>query len=125
MEQIIQQLKKLGLGDHEALVYSALLGSSPASATFIAKKCNLSQSSVYTTLSSLIAKGLVATTYKNDVKQFIAQDYFTLEQLLKKEKNTIDEKFKTLELLRDSFQFFGKSNINIPQVIFFEGQEGL
>lgn len=125
MEQIIQQLKTLGLGDHEALIYSALLSSSPAGATFIAKKCNLSRSSVYTTLNSLIAKGLVGTTYKNDVKQFIAQDHSTLEQLLKKEKDSLDEKFKILELLRDSFQFFSKSNLNIPQVIFFEGQEGL
>ncbi len=125
MEQIIQQLKKLGLGDYEALIYTTLLSSSPASATFIAKKCNLSRSSVYTTLNSLIAKGLVGTTYKNDVKQFIAQDHSTFEQLLKKEKGNLDEKFKILELLRDSFQFFSKSNLNIPQVIFFEGQEGL
>ena len=125
MEQIIQQLKKLGLGDYEALIYAMLCSSSPASATFIAKKCNLSRSSVYTTLHSLIAKGLVGTTYKNDVKQFIAQDHSTLEQLLKKEKSNLDEKFKILELLHDSFQFFSKSNLNIPQVIFFEGQEGL
>lgn len=125
MEEIIQQLKKLGLGDYEALIYATLLSSSPASATFIAKKCNLSRSSVYTTLNSLIAKGLVGATYKNDVKQFIAQDHSTLEQLLKKEKGNLDEKFKILELLRDSFQFFSKSNLNIPQVIFFEGQEGL
>ena len=125
MEQIIQQLKKLGLGDHEALIYTTLLSSSPASATFIAKKCSLSRSSVYTTLNSLIAKGLVGTTYKNDVKQFIAQDHSTLEQLLKKEKGNLEEKFRILELLRDSFQFFSKSNLNIPQIIFFEGQEGL
>lgn len=125
MEQIIQQLKKLGLGDYEALIYATLLSSSPASATFIAKKCNLSRSSVYTTFNSLIAKGLVGTTYKNDVKQFIAQDHSTLEQLLKKEKGDLDEKFKILELLRDSFQFFSNSTLNIPQVIFFEGQEGL
>lgn len=125
MEQIIQQLKKLGLGDHEALIYAALLSASPAGATFVAKKCNLSRSSVYTTLNSLIAKGLVGTTYKNEVKQFIAQDHSTLEQLLKKEKGNLEEKFKTLELLRDSLQVFSRSNLNIPQVIFFEGQEGL
>lgn len=125
MEQIIRQLKRLGLGDYEALIYATLVNSSPVSATFIAKKCGLSRSSVYTTLNSLIAKGLVGTTYKNDVKQFIAQDYLTLEQLLKKEKNNLDEKFKTLELLRNSLEFFSRVDLNIPQVIFFEGQEGL
>ncbi|MBP6912941.1 MAG: hypothetical protein KBB86_03340 [Candidatus Pacebacteria bacterium] len=124
-QQTIEQLKKLGLGDHEALVYVQLLQASPANATHIAKKCNLSRSSVYTTLGFLIAKGLVGTTYKNDVKQFIAEDHSMLEQLLKKEKEVLDDKFKTLNILKESFQFFGSGNTNIPQVIFFEGQEGL
>lgn len=125
MEQIIHLLKKIGMSDHEASVFSAILGSSPASAAFIAKKCGMSRSSVYTVLSSLISKGLVGTTYKNDIKQFVAQDQSMFEQMLQKEKRELDEKFKTLELLRDSFQKFGKADLNIPQVIFFEGQEGL
>jgi predicted transcriptional regulator len=62
MNDIITQLQKFGLGDHEARVYSVLLETSPANATLIAKKCALSRSSVYTTLTSLIAKGLVGTT---------------------------------------------------------------
>ncbi len=125
MEQLTEQLKGLGLGEYEALVYGTLLATSPASATFIAKKCSLSRSSVYTTLSTLISKGLVGTTYKNDVKQFIAQDQSALEQLLKKEKETLDKKFKLVESLKDAAQFFGRSDIQIPQIIFFEGQEGL
>ena len=125
MEQITEQLRSLGLGEYEALIYGVLLVNSPASATFIAKKCNLSRSSVYTTLSTLISKGLVGTTYKNNVKQFIAQDQDALEQLLKKEKETLDKKFKLVESLKNSVQFFGRSDIQIPQIIFFEGQEGL
>ncbi len=125
MEQLTTQLKSLGLGEYEALVYGALLSTSPTSATFIAKKCSLSRSSVYTTLSGLIAKGLVGTTYKNNVKQFIVQDQTALEQLLKKEKEILDNKFKLVESLKDTAKFFGRSDIQIPQIIFFEGQEGL
>jgi predicted DNA-binding transcriptional regulator len=125
MEEISEQLKRLGLGEHEALVYGTLLITSPASATLIAKKCSLSRSSVYTTLSVLISKGLVATTYKNDVKQFIAQDQTALEHLLKKEKESLDKKFKLIESLKNTVQFFGRSDIQIPQILFFEGQEGL
>lgn len=125
MDHLLSKLKQLGLGDYESLIYCTLLENSPANATLIAKKCNLSRSSVYTTLSSLIAKGLVSTTYKNEVKQFIAEDDTALEQLLKKEKENLNEKFKTLDLLREGFTFLKKANINIPQIIFFEGQEGL
>jgi len=125
MEQISQQLKTLGLGDYEALIYSQLLETSPVSATTLAKKCHLSRSSVYTTLSSLIAKGLVGTTYKNEIKQFVAEDYSALEQFLQKQKNEVEEKFKNLTALKDSFKLLAKNNLNIPQIIFFEGQEGL
>ena len=125
MEQVTEQLKELGLGDYEALVYGTLLETSPASATFIAKKCSLSRSSVYTTLSALIGKGLVGTTYKNDVKQFIAQDHTALEQLLKKEKDSLDKKFKLVESLKNTVKLLGRSDIQVPHIIFFEGQEGL
>src|SRR3989339_975841 len=125
MEQLTTQLKSLGLGEYESLVYGVLLSASPASATFIAKKCSLSRSSVYTTLSSLIAKGLVGTTYKNNVKQFTVQDQTALEQLLKKEKEALDKKFKLVESLKDTAKFFGRSDMQIPQIIFFEGQEGI
>ena len=125
MEQLAQQLKSLGLGDYEALIYATLVSASPASATFLAKKCGLSRSSVYTTLAALTAKGLVGTTYKNDVKQFVAQDHAALEQLLKKEKASLEARFKTLEAVRSSFESLGKNSINVPQTIFFEGQEGL
>jgi len=125
MEQMTEQLKGLGLSEYEALIYGTLLSTSPASATFIAKKCSLSRSSVYTTLSTLIAKGLVGTTYKNDVKQFVAQDQTALEHLLKKEKETLDKKFKLIASLKNTVQFFGRSDIQLPHIIFFEGQEGL
>ncbi len=125
MDQVTQQFKQLGLSDYEALIYAVLLQSSPAGATYIAKKCNLSRSSVYTTLHALTAKGLVSTTYKNNVKQFIAQDHTTLEQLLQKEKNELDGKFKMLEALKDTFTMFGRKGLNVPQVVIFEGQEGL
>ncbi|MBL7058178.1 hypothetical protein ISS03_02465 [Patescibacteria group bacterium] len=120
-----QSLKKLGFSEHEASIYSVLLANSPAGASFIASKCNLSRSSVYTVLNSLISKGLVSVTYKNEVKQFIAEGYSALEQRLKKEKNEVDGKFRLLENLKENIQMLTKDDLNIPQVMFFEGQEGL
>ena len=120
-----ESLKKLGFSDHESLIYSVLLVNSPASASLIANKCNLSRSSVYTVLNSLTSKGLVGTTYKNEIKQFIAEGYPALEQKLKKERNEIDDKFKLLENLKENIEILTKDSLSIPQIIFFEGQEGL
>jgi len=120
-----EQLKKLGLGGYEARVYDVLVANSPASATSIAKKCNLSRSSVYTTLSSLIAKGLIGTTYKNDVKQFVAGGFDSLKNLIKKEQAQIQEKISVLNQTEEIIKTLSNQKINIPQIVFFEGQEGL
>ncbi len=120
-----EKLKELGLGDYEAMVYATLLASSPANATYIAKKCELSRSSVYTTLSSLIAKGLVGTTYKNDVKQFIAQDFSALEQMVRKEKEAVERKDSLVQELRKHVASFSRTDVQLPEIVLFEGQEGL
>ncbi len=125
MDNIATQLKNLGLSDYEALVYGTLLLNSPTNATFIAKKCSLSRSSVYTTLNTLIGKGLVGTTYKNDVKQFVAEDSTSFEQLLNIERASLDAKYTQLESLKKTLQLFSKTDTQVPQLIFFEGQEGL
>ena len=125
MEYITQQLEFFGLSNYEARVLTALLELSPASASHIAKKCALSRSSVYTTLSLLIAKGLVGTSYRNEVKQFVFEGYNALEQLLEKEKNAIDKKVGVLKKIQEDVKKFEKSDFNIPQTVFFEGIDGL
>jgi len=122
---IEDQLRQLGLGDYEAKIYAVLLNNSPAGATLIAKKCNLSRSSVYTTLHSLTSKGLVGTTYKNEIKQFVAQDFGSLQQLMNKEKESIEKKLRIMDTIKNEMEALTKQNINIPNIIFFEGKEGL
>ncbi|MFA5927592.1 MAG: helix-turn-helix domain-containing protein [Patescibacteria group bacterium] len=123
---MIQQLiEKLGFTKNEALVYSALVEKSPSGASLIARKTNLSRSSVYTALSDLQSKGLVSTTYKNEVKQFIVEDYNVLEQMVEKEKAAIDQKFQLVKNLKEQFKILGNQDLSIPQITFFEGQEGL
>ena len=125
MDNITKQLLEVGLPDHEALIYGTLLANSPASASFIAKKTNLARSSVYTALGSLIAKGLVGTTFKNEIKQFIAEGLPAIESLLKKEELAVTKKIKSLDAIKETLKVFGNANLKIPQIIVFEGQESL
>ena len=120
-----QPFKQLGLGDHEATVYATLLQNSPASASLLAKKTGLSRSSVYTTISILTSKGLVGTTYKNEVKQFVAEGYSALQNLVEEQKRQAQDQEKVLASIKTKIEGLVGPSINIPQVISFEGKEGL
>jgi sugar-specific transcriptional regulator TrmB len=119
------QLIEIGLNDYEAGVYLTLAGHSPASAAFIAKKLGESRSTVYTALERLIAKGLVTTTYKNEVKQFAAEPPSALEDLLSLERKRLDERFGLLRGLGAQLASMAGESAHVPGIIFFEGEESL
>ncbi len=125
MEDLAAQIETLGLGKNESAVYAALAVRSPMNATMIARHCARSRSTVYTSLASLISKGLVATTYKNNVKQFIAQDPDALERHVKKDLDEAEKRMRTVTSLKQALASFGRSDNAVPHTVFFEGQEGL
>src|SRR4051812_35540836 len=103
MDPLRVSLARLGLGGHEARVYAALLEHSPAGAALLARKCGLSRSSVYTTLQSLIGKGLVGTTHHQEVKQFVIESHGALTDLMRRELQQAEERVSLAEQLRDHF----------------------
>lgn len=119
------QLIEIGLNEYEAGVYLVLVEHSPSSAAFVAKKLQQSRSTVYTALERLIAKGLVGTTYKNEVKQFIAEPVSAVEELLQREKKELDDKFKLFSGLAEHLKLLSHGSARIPNIIFFEGQDSL
>lgn len=116
-------LAGLGLTGHEARVLAALVQSSPASASYLAKKTGISRSSVYTTLDALVAKGLVGTSFVNEVKQFTAAGHDALMDMLVRERDVATARVQSAETLRAAFD--GASQANVPRIVFFEGQRGL
>lgn len=122
---IINDLVSLGLSDYEAKIYIELSKHSPASASFIAKKLTLSRSTVYTAIERLITKGLVGVSYKNEVKQFIAEPPSVIEELLNQEQNNLNQKFDSLESIMTHVQALRTENTLIPKIVFFEGKESL
>lgn len=125
LDFLINQTKKLGLNNLEAKVYAVLLETSPAGASFIAKKCGLVRSSVYLVLNTLIDKGLVGTTYRNNIKQFTALNLSALQEIVDKEQEKIKEKNEAIEALRTFVKSKAVPEINIPSISFFEGVAGL
>jgi len=125
MQEIQQQLIGLGFTEYEAVVYGILASRSPANASHIAKKAALSRSSVYTTLNTLIGKGLVGTTFHNGVKQFVVEGHGSIARLLESEKNAVQAKFEIFKKLQETSKLFTQTPALMPGIVFFEGQEGL
>lgn len=64
-DSFLQKLMGLGLSSNEAVIYIALLEKSPLTGYELAKKCNISRGSIYTTLERLVEKGAVQKTIDN------------------------------------------------------------
>lgn len=124
-EQAKKQLLGLGLNPHEADAYLALVEHSPASAAFVAKKLKLSRSSVYAALERLTEKGLVTTTYRNEVRQFTAEPPSAIEDLLEREQRQLAARFESLKGLAGTLSALGRGHANVPNIIFFEGEDSL
>lgn len=118
-------LEKLDLSSYESKILAALFEHSPSGASFIAKKCGFSRSTVYTALNALIARGFVSTTHKNEVKQFVATGAEALAESLRGARRELEGKERVLEDLMTHVRALHKDDLHIPHVMFFEGVEGL
>ncbi len=126
MNQILKrQLVALGFNEYEAGVYLVLTEHSPSSAAFVAKSLTLSRSTVYTALDRLVARGLVGTSYKNEVKQFVAQPPSAIGDLIDREESSLREKRKVFDGLSEHLNLLRRGSASIPNIIFFEGKESL
>lgn len=124
-DELRNTLERLGLGGHEPAVYAALLQHSPASAAWVAKQCGLSRSSVYATLGVLTGKGLVGITHKNDVQQFVAGGATALLETLKTEAREATTRVDRATALIDQLAKLAGATAQVPQIMHFEGAEGL
>lgn len=125
VKNIEGHLRLLGLPDDEARILGVLYEQSPVGASFIARKLERSRSTVYTAIASLTAKGLVSTTYRNEVKQFVPAGPETLERMVRQERKRLEEKEKLVADLKGHLAAVQHPEVHVPQVMLFEGVEGL
>jgi len=114
----IEQLRKLGLTNNEALVYRALLELGPSLAGQISRKTGLHRRNVYDTTERLIKKGLVGYILKNNRRLFQASSpNIFLETMREREnllKNALPEMISLYEGTKE------KEGTN-----FYKGKTGL
>ena len=90
-KEILENLRKLGLSDKEAVVYASLLGLGEVGSSKIIKEAELHGQFVYQALESLEEKGLVQHVIKRGRKKFSAKNPQVLRRLVEQQKTIADE----------------------------------
>ncbi|MDP2669131.1 MAG: helix-turn-helix domain-containing protein [bacterium] len=128
---MLDELKKIGLSEHEAKVYLALLELGSATAQEIAVKSGIKRTTIYVQIEALMKMGLVTSFEKETNKSRVSKTYFRaedpehLKNLVKRAKNSAAEQENMLESILPGL---GKLYVNAgdrPRVRFFEGLAGL
>lgn len=113
------------LSSEQSLVYLASLELGSDTIAHIAKKADIPRSTCYLIIEELKGKGLLSET-KKGVKTFIlAEDPSKLEQLVKNEKETIENLLLQIGKILPQLKAVQNVRKNKPKVRFFEGLEGI
>jgi sugar-specific transcriptional regulator TrmB len=88
---LLSVLEELGLSPNEAKVYFASLQSGPASVTEVARASGVKRTTVYSVLTSLAEKGLVAKEVHKFRQRFVPREPNELLHLLEIQRKKLDQ----------------------------------
>ena len=106
---INENLEKLNFTKLETQIYLALLGTEPLSAYQLAKKIDISRSSIYNALEHMLEKGMVETIPDNTAL-YVAQEP---EVILKKKNHEIATAIREAEQQLREYRELRKENIHL------------
>ena len=110
------------LNEVELNIYNELFYTGPLSATHLAKSINISRTSIYDHLDSLVEKGLVSESQKSGIKIFLAQPPSKIQLLLNEKKQELNQASRQLEKLSELYQ---QQKSVKPNLQLFEGRKEL
>jgi HTH-type transcriptional regulator, sugar sensing transcriptional regulator len=124
-KSFIKYLVDYGLSEKEASVYLTLLELQMAPVQEITRKTHINRSTVYVILDNLIEKGLVFTSDKAGVQQFISSSPEILAQKAREVSVRHDEIKKKIDNIIPELKGLYKGVKTKPIIKVFEGVEGL
>jgi len=117
-EKIINTLESLGLSEHEAKIYIAVLVRGSANITDIAKESKINRTALYLYIDSLLKQDLLQKTFKGKRIYYIPKNPKKLLTILEKRKRKAQEVLPTL------VDMYNTSSEK-PVIKFYEGKEGM
>lgn len=120
---MLNDLIKIGLSEKEAKVYLAALELGKASVQDIAKKAGINRTTTYVIITALEKKGLVKTLKVGKRQQFLAENPGLILEILKREKQKIEEKEKEIREILPELKSIYNISPDRPKIFFYEGPE--
>ncbi|MBU0472194.1 MAG: helix-turn-helix domain-containing protein [Nanoarchaeota archaeon] len=115
---MLEELKKIGLDDHESKVYLALLELEDALVSEIAERTKINRSLLYSILERMSEKGVATYILKNNVRYYRAAEPNKIMSMLKEKENILNSILSQLTELH-------KPRKNRPVIEVLEGREGI
>ncbi|OGL66779.1 hypothetical protein A2856_03370 [Candidatus Uhrbacteria bacterium RIFCSPHIGHO2_01_FULL_63_20] len=125
MDEVLKELRRLGLSEKEAQVYVASLELGPATVQDISHKSRVNRATTYVMIEALSERGLMSSFQRGKKRYFVPESPDHLKHLLRHERTEIEQKEeslgKVLPMLLALFNVEGAK----PQIRYLEGPEGL
>ncbi|MBI4713819.1 hypothetical protein HY771_01375 [Candidatus Uhrbacteria bacterium] len=125
MDELINELKHLGLSDKEASVYIASLELGPASVQDISHKAKINRATTYVMIEALSGRGLLSTFVKGKKRFYSPESPDRLISILRVQQKELEEKEKEFEKSLPLLLALYNSEGAKPQIRYLEGPEGL
>jgi sugar-specific transcriptional regulator TrmB len=120
-----QYLKNLNLSEKEAIVYLASLELGSSTIQEIAKKSQISRSTAYEIIESLIKKGLMSSLTKGNKRYFSAEAPARLLSLIDIKEREFETRKNELKAILPKLQELAKLSKERPKVKFYEGKQSI
>ena len=101
-KDVVGHLKILGLSEREADIYICLTERLETTPYIISQALSIPRTTVYQTLETLRAQGLVLTSKKNGVKYYSPESFHRLKELVETKKRALQMVLPQLQLLSSS-----------------------
>ncbi len=125
MDELMNELRHVGLSDKEASVYLASLELGPAPVQDISHKSKINRATTYVMIESLCGRGLMSTFVRGKKRFYSPESPDRLLSILRLQQKELEEKEKefqkTLPMLFALYNAEGAK----PQIRYLEGPEGL
>jgi sugar-specific transcriptional regulator TrmB len=119
MESVVKQLEIIGITGKDADIYIELLKSKEATVIQLSRKTAIKRTSVYYCLDSLMKKGVVGMTIKNNRKlYYIENPKNSLNNIIKQQKSAVQE------LLPQIQDLYGKGS-GLPEIKIYYNSAGI
>ena len=118
-------LQSMNLTEKESTILDILFRYDSLKVSAIAQHTHLNRTTAYVILKSLLRKGLVTSSFKNNVSEFQAVQPKMLLNYIEREKDLLERQKEEIKKILPQLNSIRANLDAVPKVTFYEGKEGV